>query len=424
MDLTQQYLFKLFQAYYKTQAPQYPEISDFQKREFAFLRWDHPGMVRHIGYPEKDYLLNYLVKYAPRHSYRSATIYERPSADKMEYKGYLGCDFVVDIDSDHIPTACQHKHNYAMCQACNHLILGDKPEECPECHGKKFKKIVWICDECLDVSKRQVHHLLDGFFLKEFNLPIEDIKLNFSGHRGYHVRIETDVFRGMDQEQRREIADYVTGQGFSYRLWQYEASQGNMMGFRIDQPGWPGKIAKEFLNVLLQGNDYINQAFNAPRYGTGIRSNIIESIISQKYTLIENIEQKNQSWGIKHVGLKTWHRIFEILRDRIKADIDVVVSIDPHRLIRLEGSIHGKAGFRVVDVPYADLDNFDPLSDALSFPLNSPNKLTLKITAPICPEIRIGNTTYDNFEQGQTYTVPLNVGMFILCKDVAELIKN
>lgn len=94
------------------------------------------------------------------------------------------------------------------------------------------------------------------------------------------------------------------------------------------------------------------------------------------------------------------------MRDLIKADIDVVVSIDVHRLIRLEGSIHGKAGLKVVDVPYEKLDEFDPLTDALTFPKESTNKLTIKITAPICPPIRIGKITYDNFQPDEEYTAP------------------
>ncbi|MHA1796012.1 MAG: DNA primase small subunit domain-containing protein [Promethearchaeota archaeon] len=424
MNLTQLYLQKLFQAYYKSHFNDYPAISNLNQREFAFIRWDYPGMQRHIGYPDKSFLLNYLIKYAPRHSYRSASIYSIPSADKMENKGYLGCDFVVDIDSDHIPTSCQHTHNYVMCKNCGKLLIGDKPEECPDCHNKKFKKVVWICDECLNISKEQVHHLIDGFLLKDFNIPLSAIKLNFSGHRGYHVRIESEVFRALDQEERREIADYVTGQGFSYNVWNFKTIQANMVGFTIDQPGWPGKIAYEFYQVLAKGKNAIQEVFSKPRYGTPIRSNVLHHIIDQRLELMHRIESKNRIWGIPHVGLATWHRIFEILRDRIKADIDVVVSIDLHRLIRLEGSIHGKAGLRVVDVPYDKLDEFDPLVDALTFPQNSPNRLTLKITAPICPPIRIGNKIYDNLIHGQEYTLPLNVGIFLLCKDVAELIKN
>ncbi|MHA1520251.1 MAG: DNA primase small subunit domain-containing protein [Promethearchaeota archaeon] len=424
MNFTQFYLQKLFQAYYKARVPHYSEISDFTKREFAFLRWDRPGMMRHIGYPSPEFLYKYLTTYAPRHSYRSATIYKNPSADKMEYKGYLGCDFVVDIDSDHIPTQCQHDHNYTVCKSCGHLVPGEKPEECLQCHGKKFKKVVWICDKCLNVSKEQVYNLVDGFLLKEFNIPIEQIKLNFSGHRGYHVHLEDAVFRAMDQEERREIVDFILGQGFSYNIWQYKPLQNNMNGFRLDQPGWPGKIAHEFYSILRQGSDAINKAFTSPRYGKPIRPNLVNVFVGQRMELLERLESQNSLWGIPHIGMPTWHRIFEILRDRIKADIDVVVSIDPHRLIRLEDSIHGKAGFRVMDVPYETLESFDPLNDALAFPQDTKNTLSVKITAPICPPIRIGKKTYDGFESQKEYTLPLNVGLFLLCKDVAELIKN
>lgn len=424
MNLTQAYIKKLFSAYYRAHIREFPDTASLPQREFAFLRWDHPGMVRHLGYPSKDFLLQYLISHGPRHSYHSATYYERPSAEKMEDKGYLGCDFVTDIDADHIPTACRSDHNYTICKACGNKEKGEKPEKCSKCDGTKFTKILWLCDECLNVSKQQAFNLVENFLVREFAIPLEAIQLNFSGHRGYHIHLDGDAWLHLDQDARREIADYVTGEGFSFKLWNFKKTQNVMQGFTLDQPGWPSKITREFYRVLKSGENNIWHYFKNPIYGRALNKPVIEKILNYRLKLITAIEKKSRIWDIPTLHDSSWHRIFYILRDHIKADIDVVVSIDLHRLIRLNGSLHGKAGFKVMSVPYETLKDYDPLVDGLAFPDNSENTITIQITAPLAPKIRIGDSEYGPYILGEKITLPLNAGLFLLCKDVALLVRN
>ena len=378
-------------------------------------------MVRHIQFPSNKFLVRHLISTAPRHSYHSATYYEQPGAETMDQKGYISCDFVVDIDADHIPTNCRQNHDYAICKACGSMFQGEKPLICTECEGTKFEKISWICDECLEISKTQVFNLIENFLLRDFSIPMEDINLYFSGHRGYHVHLKTNAFLDLDQDARREISDYITCQGFSYKLWNFRMIQNNMTGFSIDDPGWAGKIAKELYNILIQGELKIREVFKNPIYGKKLNSAVLNIFISNRQYLIEQISKKNRAWGVAGLSDKTWIRIFEILRDRIKADIDVVVSIDLHRLIRLEGSLHGKTGFRVMKIKYEDLKDFDPLKNALSFPDNQENTLDVEITAPISPKIRIGSNNYGPYNLGEKLKLPLNAALFLMCKDVAQL---
>ncbi|MHA1719402.1 MAG: DNA primase small subunit domain-containing protein [Promethearchaeota archaeon] len=419
--MKEKYLKKLFQAYYRSHAKDFPEISSFQLREFAFLSWDRKGMVRHLQFPSNKFLIQHLISTAPRHSYHSATYYQRPGAETMDQKGYLGCDFVVDIDADHIPTPCRENHDYAVCKSCGKVFHGEKPLKCPECEGTKFDKIAWICDECLNVSKKQVFNLIENFLLDDFSIPMEDIQLFFSGHRGYHIHLKTKSFLNLDQDARREISDYVTGQGFSFKLWNYKKIQNNMMGFTIEDPGWSGKIARELYNILIQGEIRIREIFENPIYGKKLNSTVLGIFISNRQYLISQLLKKRRIWQISGISDKSWERIFEILRDRIKADIDVVVSIDLHRLIRLEGSLHGKTGFKVMKLNYENLKEFDPLKDALSFPNNLENTLNLEITAPLAPKIRIGDEFYGPYNQGEKVKIPLNAALFLMCKDVAQL---
>lgn len=422
--MKEKYLQKLFQAYYRNHHSAFEEISDLPHRELAFLYWNRPGMSRHLSFPNVRLLTKYVIQSPPRHAYHSATYYENPAAGKMDQKGFLGCDLVFDIDSDHIPTPCRLEHNYVICKKCQEVIMGEKPEQCPACGHTKFTKIVWICDECLNVSKQQVFHLLDHFLFKEFAISEDDVKIFFSGHRGYHVHISSPQFRALDQDARREVADYLTGTGFSFRGWNYEAVQNNWHGFHMNQFGWPGKIARQFYEILDQGETAIEHSFKFPRYGKPLSSQVIGRLIDERKFLLDKLLHYDTSWGISKIGKNSWIRLFEILRDHIKADIDVVVSIDLHRLIRLNGSLHGKTGFKVMPVEYEDLKEFDPLQEALSFPQNQDNQLPVQISVPKVPSFRIGDTIYGSYIKGEKIKLPLNAALFLLCKDVAELVSK
>ena len=332
------------------------------QREFAYLYWDRPSMRRYIGYYGSDAVISDLIMNAPRHAYHSAAYYAKPSVEAMDKKGILGCEFVIDIDADHLPTPCNEIHNLNICQQCRQIYPGEKPEAC-SCGSTKFDKIVWICDTCLGMAKQQIFNLIDHFLIKDFGIPIEDLKIYFSGHWGYHVHIKSEFIRSLDQDARREMVDYVMGQGFSFRVANFEKVQGGMHGFHTDQIGWPGKIAQELLSVLRKEDPEIEEIFKAK-----LNPSVIRLLLENKQYLITLLNNKKTAWQVKGFGEKIWLQIFEVLKDRLKADLDTVVSIDLHRLIRLEGSINGKTGFIVNEIPYDHLRSFDPLVESLSFP--------------------------------------------------------
>ena len=247
---------------------------------------------------------------------------------------------------------------------------------------------------------------------------MNEIQILFSGHRGYHIHIESEALQHLDQNGRREIVDYITGQGFSVRLANFGKIQGGTVGFKLDQLGWPGKYTREFRQILMQDDERIKKIFE-----NNLNESIIKLLLEQKQFLLYQIHEKKPMWNIKGIGEKNWIQILEVLRQNIMADVDVVVSIDLHRLIRLEGSIHGKSGFRVLQVDFNNLKKFDPLVEALAFPHSEENYVSLRVTSPIAPKIEINNTIYGPFTKDEEIKVPLNVALFFLCKEVVD-IKN
>lgn len=405
---------KLFQAYYRSHSNIADLLDSITYREFAFLNWNQPGMKRHIAYHSPQILMQDLIQNAPRHSYHSAAFYLKPGADSMDKKEYQGCEFIIDIDADHIPTNCMHTHNYNQCKKCGFKAFKDKPECCPECKNTKFDKIVWICDECLNAAKQQVFILVNNFLLKDFNITTDQLQLFFSGHRGYHIHIKTTDLHKLDQEARREIVDYVMGNGFSLKIANFRKVQQIMQGFSIDQIGWPGKIAQELFSILQGGEEFVKRVFDPY-----LNDSVLDILIKNRLYLINQLKTKNRTWQIMGFGEAIWNQIYEVLKNRIAANIDSMVSIDLHRLIRLENSLNGKTGFTVNNVSFENLREFNPLCSSLAFP-NAKEMIKLKFITD-APKINLEGQVYGNFVKSEKVTLPLNAAMFFLCKDVADL---
>ena len=95
--------------------------------------------------------------------------------------------------------------------------------------------------------------------------------------------------------------------------------------------------------------------------------------------------------------------------------IDTVVTTDIHRLIRLPGSLHGKTGLIKTETSIEDLNQFDPLKEAVVF-----NGDAVNIDVSEAPRFRIGDTYYGPFKQNSE-RLPMAVAIFLMCKGIAQL---
>jgi hypothetical protein len=84
-------------------------------------------------------------------------------------------------------------------------------------------------------------------------------------------------------------------------------------------------------------------------------------------------------------------------------------------LIRLEGTLHGKTGFKKTRVDLSRIEEFDPFREGIAF-----RKGTVKVFVTESPEIKIGDDVFGPLRD-EWVELPTAVAVLLLCKGVARV---
>jgi DNA primase small subunit len=363
---------------------------------------------RHVGYLNRDELVRDLASVAPHSVYHSAALYRIPVARHMDEKEWFGAELVFDIDADHLDLPCAKDHDAWRCnsEGCHKTGTGTHPENCPDCGGKSFSTRKWVCEKCLDEAKKHTVKLYDDFIINDFGFNPESVQLNYSGHRGYHVRVRDPRVYSLDSSGRIQIVHYIMGLGLNTE--RVIVSQGGVNRI-LDRtfPGWAGKMA----DAIIEFVRHIDSYEGSERWVKPLRKGKVAALDG----LLRNPPVLNKE--AKDIGLKSWQEIAEKAAELFGGEIDRPVTHDVHRVIRLIGSLNGKTGFLVNQVTRDELDDFDPFQDAIVF---NEGKMKVKFLhkSPGVPRFRIGDETFGPYH-GESVELPTAAATFVLCKGVA-----
>jgi len=422
------YLRRLFQAYYQEKQFEFPKVSSFDLREFGLIPWEKKVyMKRHMSFDNPDVLRSYLITDAPRHLYSSGSLYLKPDAPDMNKKEYQGCDFIIDIDVDHFYTPCKDQHDLWICKECGNDGTGI-PQTCPNCKSSKFTKVSWVCDQCLDAAKNEITKLISNFLIPDFGIDEKKMKIAFSGHRGYHLKIESEDIRKLNSEERREIVDYVSGKNINFEILGLNERFNGIYGLLEENIGWSQKIMKKIIEVLNKPTKQI-EALLLDKNHFGFNSSVVTSFLKYKNDFLELITKGERNvWAIEGFGLTNWKKLLKGIVALIGIELDEPVSIDIHRLIRYPGSLHGKTGFKVQELELNELDDFNPLDesneklDPIVFKSKKNLTYKLEIVENKLPITTIKGESFGPYDKGDKIDVPHHFAVFLLCKEVAKTI--
>ncbi len=322
-----------FSTYYENLDHSPPDL--LSSREIGFIPFGGT-MVRHRGISGKEDLYQFAKNTVPRHFYYSTAYYRYPDNKKMSDKEWLGAELIFDLDADHIPGA--EKLTYA---------------------------------EILSSVKKHTDRLLNKFLIGEFGFSEDELKLFFSGGRGYHVHVQSDKVYMLDSDARREIANYIRGEGLDQKglLFEMRKQRNSFRGWfrliddsytefcRNISSGDPESLHD--LDVFL-GNRNSSRAFvNSMKSGV-----LLEKKIEKKENIF--LREGTAKYEVMDERDKT---VLQAISRRVvtseSSEIDEPVTTDVHRLIRFPLSLHGKTGLRVLPLTIDGFRGFDPLRDAI-----------------------------------------------------------
>ncbi len=392
-------------AKHYTEAP-LPMPERFARREFGFMFFDRKFMMRHIGFPSRAALKKYLVEQVPAHAYYSCAYYQDPAAPTMKEKTWLGADLLFDLDADHVEGT----------------------------QGLSY-------EDMLRRVKTEVIRLIDEFLLGDLGFHEENLKMVFSGGRGYHVHIGDPKVTRLTSHERREIVDYVTGTGLDmdwiFPTTAFEASRfkdRTGVAYRrgmptVPQGGWRARIRKG-IDALLEeleetgpegGRHLLAESLADSGKNIGVKTldGLYEDLFAGEAGRrgVDRMREEDvfEVFSEKRHGDAFLEIVERRVKGRMKGETDEPVTSDIKRLIRLPGSIHGKTGFEVVPMTRAELDRFDPFEDAVPAAYDT-SPVRVLCDAPV--KLRMKGEDYDLGEG--TNDVPAFVAVYLICRKLAR----
>ena len=404
-DESVRFVMKVFSKHYREASLMMPER--FSRREFGFMFFDRQGMMRHTGFPTRAALKKYLVEQVPSHVYYSCAYYENPSAPTMAEKKWQGADLIFDLDADHVEGAQNLPYEMMLVRV-----------------------------------KEEVLRLIDEFLLGDLGFGTDEMRIVFSGGRGYHVHINSPRVLKLSSHERREIVDYVTGTDLDME-WIFPPTKFELGRFRdrIDSEqkrsmptladgGWRARIRKG-IESLLQELESLPPDEARQRLAVMVaesKKEIGKKTIDGLYS--DLFAGKSGKRGADNMRSKDTFEVFSEKRHadafialvemkvkgRMKGETDEPVTSDIKRLIRLPSSLHGKTGFEVVPLERDELDDFDPFNDAVPKAFSNAD-VTIKLEKPAQVHLRDQNLSLD---AGVT-KVPEFVAVYLICRRLAVI---
>jgi DNA primase small subunit len=372
---TLEFVRQRFSDYYSSTVLVAPPSIGQREWGFVMLSPGYPEihMRRHIGFPGREELFEYIKNLVPAHVYYSSAYYERPDAPTMKEKGWCGADLIFDLDADH-------------------LMRGPY-------------------DAMLARVKEETAKLL-AMLSEEFGIDKKATDVVFSGGRGYHIHVRDLAFRSWDSAERRELIDYICGIGIDPAAM--------LSGPPQPAGGWKRRFREALIEYLVWLTAIGHKEALAHLSALpGIGKVSAEKLLQQREVIIAELT---------HSPSPVLLRKYEVLGRIVSAEegefkkrllsraalADEPVTTDTKRLIRMPTSLHGGSGMRVQPVEARNLDAFDPLTDAVVFGVRDVRvDLRMNVSVPML------GSTYQ-LAKGIT-TVPEALAVFLCCRGMADI---
>mgnify|MGYP001178940724 CR=1 FL=1 len=426
--LRKENLLSLFREYYATAEL---DVENVPRREIAFLTWDS-RMIRHQSHNDIESLRDLATKRAPKAIYASLSQY---------------------LDPSHRPPKTEDRKSM-NCQECGHEYKSDTNKSaCPSCGVENEKANVNTKDrramdlafdidygdipgaeqrdprENLGAAARSTMNLVQ-ILVNDFGFDHSDMKITFSGKKGFHVRVANNhpLFSDSNQKDeavRKALVAYVSGYDFNpmdFVKVQAHLNSPNTWHLKGYESGW-GKRFNESIEYFLKLAHKDEETFTdvlrmyMPWYTDKKRYGTKKSLPSQK--VIGGFRDSCKEYGPKIMKGENIRQMkdaeakrllsFALSRTLLRygAFVDKRVTADKARVLRIPGSLHGGSGLVCCKVP-----SLDYLAD-MSWVLDLQKELLGDEEVEVSIS-KVANTYYGVYEPGE-HKVPKHIAYAMLC---------
>ena len=343
-----------------------------QEREYGYKKFNS-GMIRHISLKTDKDLHLMLMTNVPSDVFCSNAYYSFPNLPMAE-KDWKEADLIFDIDAKDLNLSCRKDHTCIKCISCGEISL--LQDVCPKCKSNKLDLLSLPCQNCISGVKKEVLNLIK-ILTNDLQIDDENVRISFSGNEGFHLYVANSFYNQLGSKERGDLIDYIMFRRAIPERFGFKKENPSRLSFpELDEAGWRGRVAKELFGSKSK------------------RSKAITKIISNGYFAYQQILE---GMGKHSIGIK----------------IDPNVTVDIHRIFRLEGSLNSKSG--LAKLACENIEKFNPYVEAC---LIDDKPVEVSANSPI--EFRLKNRKFGPYTNEKVF-VPKYVAVYMLCKGIASL---
>ncbi len=343
-----------------------------QEREYGYKKFNS-GMIRHISLKTDKDLHLMLMTNVPSDVFCSNAYYTFPNLPMAE-KDWKEADLIFDIDAKDLNLSCRKDHTCVKCLSCGEVSL--LHDTCPKCKSNKLDLLSLTCDNCISGVKKEVLNLIK-ILTNDLQIDDKNVRTSFSGNEGFHLYVANSSYNQLGSKERGDLIDYIMFRRVMPERFGFKKENPLRHTFpELDEAGWRGRVAKELFGSKSK------------------RSKAITKIISDGKLAYQQILEEI---GKNSIGIK----------------IDPNVTVDIHRIFRLEGSLNSKSG--LAKLACENIEKFNPYVEAC---LIDDKPVEVSANSPI--EFRLKNRKFGPYTNEKVF-VPKYVAVYMLCKGIASL---
>lgn len=358
-------------------------VKNVEKREFGFGNFEKKIVYRHVAFKKNKEFNSYIRQAIPPFISYSPSLYEIPDARPMEKKKWIGSEMVFDIDATDLNLECQKIHSKS-----------------------------WVCSNCQDKVKEETIKLIEEFLIPDFGFSMDEIRINFSGNRGYHIYVNSEKVFNLNSKARREISDYISATDISLKiLFPTIGKRGTpLIGPKPSDCGWKGRIASGMISALNKGTRALIELGMTKAEASFLyrnRINVILGITTGGWDKV-NINKKAEFWK----------NVINTMTIKQSDSIDGNVTSSIYHLLRMPKTLHGDTGLVSSEISsIKTLEEFKPMQHSIVF-----NKGEFKIyLLKDVPKFVMNGQSFGPYKTDEIKTFPTYLALYLILKRYATI---